>query len=170
MANIIDIDAVLKLAIEQLKAIDSIIISDEYYTTDVTEEVMEDLLSKMCYDDLLHSGDAPSSGEPAQPVECTLEQGMAADISDDGPKDDVLDVVVGKDIVPVKSAEVRNMLGDLVGWLDPDVTAPQLGPRQWIFSAVWKSVRRVLPCACCIRRDLHQRAQPSPLDRKHRIG
>jgi len=32
MADIIDIDAVLKLAIEQLKAIDNIIISDEYTT------------------------------------------------------------------------------------------------------------------------------------------
>jgi len=152
MPNIIDIDAVLKLAIEQLKAIDSIIISDEY-TTDVIEEVMENLLLKVCYDNLLRSGDAPSSEGPAQPVECTLEQGTAADIFDDGPKDDVLDVVVEMDIVPVKSAEVRNMLGDLVGWLDPDVTAPQLGPRRWIFSAVWKSVRRVLRRACCIRRD-----------------
>ncbi|KAF0747358.1 hypothetical protein FWK35_00025321 [Aphis craccivora] len=57
---------------------------------------MEDLLSKVCYDDSLPSVDAPSSEEPSQLVEYTLEQGTAADISDDGPKGDVLDVVVGK--------------------------------------------------------------------------
>lgn len=51
----------------------------------------------MCYNDSLLDGDAPSSEEPVQLIESsTFEQRTAADISDDVPKGDVLDMVVGK--------------------------------------------------------------------------
>jgi len=48
-----------------------------------------------CYDSL-PGGDVPSSEEPAQSVESTLEQRTAitaSDISDDGPKGGVMDMV-----------------------------------------------------------------------------
>lgn len=72
----------------------------------------------MWYNDSLPDGDAPSSEEPAQSVESsTFERGTAADITDDVPKGDVLDLVVGKDTVavPVNNAVVRNVFGDVVG-------------------------------------------------------
>jgi hypothetical protein len=62
---------------------------------------------------------------------------------------------IEKDVVMVRGEEVKNSLGELVGWLAPGATMQPLvtPPRCRKSSTTWKAVRRALGCMCCIRAD-----------------
>jgi len=98
------------------------------------------IVDKKCAMTSFPIGDALSLEKSAQSIESTFEQGTDAEISDNGLKDDVVDIVVKKNTVPVKGVEVRNTFGDLVGWLNPDVTAPQPASHRRIFGLVTEAV------------------------------
>uniref|UniRef100_A0A2S2PQH7 Uncharacterized protein n=1 Tax=Schizaphis graminum TaxID=13262 RepID=A0A2S2PQH7_SCHGA len=105
-------------------------------------------------DDLLIGGDAPSLEMEVQSIVLNDDQGTTATISNVELADVDAEVNDEMDMLPVcRGEEVRNMFGDLVGWLQPGVAMPELAPRRRSrFSATCKRVRRVLRCMCCYTR------------------
>lgn len=107
----------------------------------VIEEVVDSMLLIVCGDPM-SSGDAPPLG--FQPAEANAT-------SEGGPLGDALQDVK-EESMPTKGAEVFNMFGELVGWLDPGVTPVQRAPRRRNqFSATWKRVKRVVRRLSCCR-------------------
>jgi len=97
---------------------------------------------------LVVCGDASSSGdEPSpelQPVESTAT-------SEGGPLGDAVQDV-NEEGTPTKGAEVFNVFGELVGWVDSRATPLHYDPRRLNpFSVTWKRVRRNIHGLCCCR-------------------
>ncbi|CAH1723621.1 unnamed protein product [Aphis gossypii] len=112
----------------------------------VIEDVMDQLLSSVCESPSLAGRDAPDDESPVV---------IGDELSCGGG-----DIVVNTTSPAAKGTEVRNSLGDLVGWLDPGVTpmreerAPR--PRRRRLQRAWRSFRRVFRemLCCCARADV----------------
>lgn len=87
--------------------------------SDIVEEVVGSMTLVVC-GDTSSSGDAPSS--ELQPVQSTAtsEDGHLGDAAQD----------VNEEGTPAEGAEVFNVFGELVGWLDPGATPEQDAPRR----------------------------------------
>jgi hypothetical protein len=86
----------------------------------------------------------------------TVQEKMDDDVSSKGTLAGGDEVEpIDKDVVMVRGEEVKNSLGELVGWLAPGATMQSLvtPPRYRKSSTAWKAVRRALGCMCCIGAD-----------------
>jgi len=112
----------------------------------IVEDVMGHLLSLVCESPSPADGDAPDDESAV----------VIGDEQRCGGGDFVVHTTS-----PAKGAEVRNSLGDLVGWLDPGVIPLQQErapprPRRKRFQLSWRSFRRVFRgmLCCCARADV----------------
>jgi hypothetical protein len=126
--------------------------STDDFTDLVIRDVVEHLLSSVC--ELPAGGDAPPDVALLQDVfDTSCTSGTPAAVDKNGQSDDgklVEDQCVV--LEPAKGPEVKNSLGEIVGWLSLDETPVQPAPRRpRRLAAAWGSVKRFVLGACCIR-------------------
>jgi len=140
--------------VDEVKVIEKEFEIEETDIDSVVEIVIEKLIVSVCQSP---TGGGDASEDSPAPTLVVVDTIDTETKSLDRAKGDCAEKAVTNQVSqPAKGAEIRNTLGDLVGWLDAGaiLAAQELAPRkrQRRLAAPWRGIKRFFLCGCCVPR------------------